>query len=346
MPSHSLKGCTEGSLELGLQGSSPACEYSGGVDVEEGLRRGREEKESEELDGHDFLAIVAGRKGLRSFLKEGLTGCGLGDLSQLLCHLFDVERGKCGFKHSKIKRSGGIFPLPETLAGLKSCGSDLRPNVAWLLLCINRSLNSFYGVEWSEAVEVTKAKQASVKSLAAYADEVSQWSEKFEGVRWESLMGTRTVDYNGDEVRVARFFRWENLEGALPEEVGKIRLEDVCELGTLDYILNFEKYLLPTEAQVYTRPPRVMVAEDSWEQVCSGLVAQGICDFMPIKDIFQVDGKPLLNGLFGVSKDEFKNGWEVYRLIMNLVPVNKLCRNLGGDISTLPTWAGMAPLFA
>ena len=31
------------------------------------------------------------------------------------------------------------------------------------------------------------------------------------------------------------------------------------------------------------------------------------------------------------------------RLIMNMVPVNKLCRNLGGDISTLPSWAGMTP---
>ena len=28
---------------------------------------------------------------------------------------------------------------------------------------------------------------------------------------------------------------------------------------------------------------------------------------------------------------------------MNMVPVNKLCRNLGGDISTLPSWAGMTP---
>ena len=28
---------------------------------------------------------------------------------------------------------------------------------------------------------------------------------------------------------------------------------------------------------------------------------------------------------------------------MNMVPVNKLCRNLGGDISTPPSWAGMTP---
>ena len=58
--------------------------------------------------------------------------------------------------------------------------------------------------------------------------------------------------------------------------------------------------------------------------------------------MYHVDGKPLLNGLFGVSKDEFQNGWETQRLIMNLIPVNRICRNLGGDLSTLPNWAGMA----
>ena len=54
-------------------------------------------------------------------------------------------------------------------------------------------------------------------------------------------------------------------------------------------------------------------------------------------------GQPVLNGLFGVSKEEFSGGWEVMRLIMNLIPVNRLCRNLGGDVSTLPSWSGMNP---
>lgn len=36
-----------------------------------------------------------------------------------------------------------------------------------------------------------------------------------------------------------------------------------------------------------------------------------------------MDGKLLLNGLFGVSKGEFDGSWEVMRLIINLVPVNQ-----------------------
>ena len=60
-------------------------------------------------------------------------------------------------------------------------------------------------------------------------------------------------------------------------------------------------------------------------------------------EVFHLDGRPVLNGLFGVSKDEFSDGWEVMRLIMNLIPVNRLCRNLGGDVATLPNWSGMHP---
>ena len=51
----------------------------------------------------------------------------------------------------------------------------------------------------------------------------------------------------------------------------------------------------------------------------------------------------LLNGLFGVEKNEEVGGIPVYRLIMNLVPLNALCQGLHGDISTLPHWFGMTP---
>ena len=103
---------------------------------------------------------------------------------------------------------------------------------------------------------------------------------------------------------------------------------------------NFEDYLLPAEARIYTKPPKVMVEEGSWEHICSGLLAKGICSLMPLDEVYHLEGRPVLNGLFGVSKDEYSNGWEVMRLIMNLIPVNRLCRNLGGDVATLPNCQG------
>ena len=52
--------------------------------------------------------------------------------------------------------------------------------------------------------------------------------------------------------------------------------------------------------------------------------------------------KPVLNGLFAVGKGEFENGIETQRLIMNLTPVNALCRPLAGDVGTLPAISGLS----
>ena len=140
-----------------------------------------------------------------------------------------------------------------------------------------------------------------------------------------------------------RSCRGENLEPALLQVIASIPLCEVCDLGTLVFITRFEGYLLPEDARVYTKPPRVMADESSWGEICTGLISKGVCVLLPHSKVFRVKSQLLLSGLFGVSKDEFVGPWETFRLIMNMVPVNKLCRNLGGDISTLPSWAGMTP---
>ena len=43
-------------------------------------------------------------------------------------------------------------------------------------------------------------------------------------------------------------------------------MTEVCELRILDYICNFERYLLAEDVRVYAKPPKVMVVEESWEQ--------------------------------------------------------------------------------
>ena len=104
---------------------------------------------------------------------------------------------------------------------------------------------------------------------------------------------------------------------SLPDGVGSIPLREVCELGTLDFVCNFERYLLADEARVYTKPPKVMVFEDSWEQICRGLLDARVCRLIPKSEVFHLNGQPLLSGLFAVSKEEMCGQWEVYGLIMN-----------------------------
>ena len=63
---------------------------------------------------------------------------------------------------------------------------------------------------------------------------------------------------------------------------------------------------------------------------------------MPVDDLFHVHGQGLLNGMFGVGKGGFVNGKETLWLIMNLIPLNRICRSVAGDVGTLPQISGMS----
>ena len=92
------------------------------------------------------------------------------------------------------------------------------------------------------------------------------------------------------------------------------------------------------------KPPRVLVHDDHWLEVCKGLIAKGVCVPIQEADIYCVEGAPVLNGLFGVPKDEEVGGIPIRRLIMDLRPCNLAAPALEGDVATLPSWATMGPL--
>ena len=80
--------------------------------------------------------------------------------------------------------------------------------------------------------------------------------------------------------------------------------------------------------------------------MCHGLVTSGVCVYIPEEEVFHTDSGPLLNGMFGVRKDEVSDqGHQIFRLIMNLIPLNGLCKPLSGDVDTLPAWSSMNPFF-
>ena len=60
------------------------------------------------------------------------------------------------------------------------------------------------------------------------------------------------------------------------------------------------------------------MADDQWPEVCRGLVSAGVCAYLPVEEVFDTGHGPLLNGLFGVSKEEWVGETEVFRLIMKL----------------------------
>eukprot|EP00438_Fugacium_kawagutii_P023415 Skav216598 [mRNA] locus=scaffold2855:145436:149216:+ [translate_table: standard] len=273
-----------------------------------------------------------------------LVGCRLADLGgkvfQLLLEVLPL-RGQPKGDGSE----SSLFPLPtsrgvllEHLPGL------VEHDIPWLLtICV--SLNSFYGCELFSERLPNQCQILCLQRLAADVMRLRNLNECVTAFDWDQFFSTRSIDYKGDEVKTARSFSWENIKPALPNEIGRVPLSEVCTLGAKHYVEHFDLYLKRYDQVVLPKAPRVMVPDESWAEVCQGLVSSGICTYLTENEVVQVGGKRLLNGLFGVTKDEWHEGHEVFRLIMNMIPLNSLAEPLKGDVETLPMWSLMTPYF-
>ena len=232
-----------------------------------------------------------------------------------------------------------LFPLP-----LEICKEVDPQRQAWLEAMVI-GLNELNGSAAGDAMVVSEAQKEVGRVLRSFLDRVWTWDEVVPTEGFGTYFDVKGVDYRGEEIRLARSFTWECIAPSLPQEVGTLQLEDFCSGGCLDYIRSFENYLVPPELQVLGRTPRIMVEEHAWDRVCQGLIESGICGVLPVEDLYTVSGRPLLNGLFAVGKNEFVNCREVCRLIMNLVPLNRLCRPIQGDTGTMPTIANFSSFY-
>ena len=244
------------------------------------------------------------------------------------------------------KDKTAIYPLPTSRECFLAVDQNLTTTeVAWIQ-CFTVSLNSLWGDDVFYDGLPRGYQRQCLEGIFVEVRRLCRLNTRVEVVNWSDFFKIRSVDYKGDEVKVARWFSWENISPALPREIGRVPLEALCSHGAKHYVTHFDQYLKPREEWGLLTRPRVMVEDASWGQVCQGLVASGVCCFIEEHEVFEMDQGPLLNGLFGVPKDErTESGTEIYRLIMNLVPLNSLCRPLSGDVDTLPTWSGMSPFF-
>eukprot|EP00438_Fugacium_kawagutii_P032712 Skav229132 [mRNA] locus=scaffold1875:29835:33416:+ [translate_table: standard] len=242
--------------------------------------------------------------------------------------------------------SKSLFPLPTSRSCYVELGLDFDDEgLSWLQsVCL--CLNSLWGEDLFYDGPMNAGQRQCLNGLARDVGRMCDIQETIPELSWGELFKVKSVDYRGEEVKVARYFRWSNVGPALPNDVGSVSLSEVCTLGSKQYVENFDMYLKDRSEWVFSKAPRVMVADEDWADVCTGLVRAGVCVLLEEHEVFNTGNGPLLNGLFGVTKDEFAaDGTEIYRLIMNLIPLNNLCRPMTGDIGTLPSWALMNPLF-
>ena len=214
--------------------------------------------------------------------------------------------------------------------------------VEWVLaICLG--LNSYWGGPIFNEGEITQSHCVILESFLHDVHRLFEIRDTVDEFNWADFFRSRTIDYKGEEVKTARSFCWANVGPTLPKEIGAVKLRDVCEQGCRFYVDHFPEFLKPVEDWPLVKNSRVMVSEQDWPEVAMNLVRAKVCKVIPESEVFKVRGVPLLNGLFGVEKGEERDGLPLYRLIMNLVPLNSLCLGLSADIAGLPHWLGMNP---
>ena len=236
---------------------------------------------------------------------------------------------------------GDVFPLP--LASALGLQGKFIPSTDALI----RALNLLYGTRTKLRTKEDNIRRKLTERTHGVVSNFSLLDQAMPQLDFHHLFQSKAVDYTGEEVQVARSFQWKMVEAAMPEAVGSLELEDFCGEGTLQYVRDFESFMLPAQDQRLGRTPAIMVEQRHWAEVCVGLLKRGVCRLMHVSSLHHIDGRPLFNGLFAVSKNETAvdcqgNSFEVCRLIMNLVPTNGCCRSLVGDTSTLPSVVGMS----
>lgn len=279
-----------------------------------------------------------------------LTGKKWNAAADLIGALFDSSYFLVSLLRGKaLSSGGGIFPLPTSYEVLVEASGGIFDPVIKVLSNVCKGLNSLYGCSEVEgplkAGSLSPSQVKIVSLLHGHCNNCEIWESRFPSMDWDSFFKTRKIDYAGDEVLIAKGFEWANVAPAIPSEVAMVDIRDVVRDGCLHYVTHFTEFLVPEESQTFTKPPKVMVSAEAWLGVCEGLLNSGICTVIPEDDVFRVQNKLLLNGMFAVSKNEWEGDIEVCRLIMNLIPLNNLCRSLSGDVATLPSWATMSPFF-
>ena len=105
-----------------------------------------------------------------------------------------------------------------------------------------------------------------------------------------------------------------------------------------EFLLHPERCLLADGAfDPPTLPGRVHIVAEDRIAIAEELVSRNICRWIDLEEVHVVQGKKLLNGMFRVSKPSLTDdGLPVLRVIMNLVPINKITHQLPGAVDSLP----------
>eukprot|EP00435_Cladocopium_sp_Y103_P044210 s1097_g12.t1 len=162
-----------------------------------------------------------------------------------------------------------LFPLP--LGDYDGVHLDMQPWVKAVLL----SLNALYGAGTVATNSPTALQKRVVEMVVVFLKRMWSWSETVPSCSFDELFKVKGVDYRGEEIKLAKSFDWRSIAAAFPPEVGTLPIEEFCTGACRDYVLDFERFLLPQDQRRLGRVPRTMVDEADWDEVCAGLLRVG-----------------------------------------------------------------------
>ena len=189
----------------------------------------------------------------------------------------------------------------------------------------------------------TKREERMIKGLYSAAEKRCKHDPQctVDAKSLDEEMASKRVGYNGDEISSCHSLTVEQVFPALPPEGHGGSIDALDWLGpcSRDFLLHPEKCLVdnPDLRKAFI-PGRVHIKKDEKLTIANELVRRNVCNWIRLSEVVEVNGRRILNGMFGVEKPTKTNsGKPILRLIMNLVPSNLILQQLKGKVGSLPS---------
>ena len=249
----------------------------------------------------------------------------------------------------------GAFPLPvEPSCEVyeKALRMDLAAFCCWIeaskmgesawQLVASAAMNQVAGK--GRAIPVRKPTALQARALSSIRSTIAgALGQDFELKRSrddaEKELSSRFMNYTGEEVPKMQVIGFKQVVAALPPEThaGSITATNLVSEGTRWFLENPLESLLPASTNGVKLQAKVHIHKGEEMKLCDVLVKRRICRWIPERDVLQIGGEKVLNGMFAVGKGTFlPSGEETQRLIMNLVPSNSVLRQAQGAVGELP----------
>ena len=240
---------------LGPQGSQPWHSIAGsqctelpvaGTGVEDG--KDGSPVAGDQLDSQCLQSRI--QRTLGSFLAGTSGALRVKDVSSAICDIMVfTEDSKMLCRPRSTAGKLDLFPLP---APNVTSAPDV-PHFSKLALAYG--LNSLGGLPVSSGARANPTASRVLKRLDGIVDSSRFLDEELpRQMDFQAFFATRSVDYCGDEIKLAKNLLWESIQPSLPNEVGLLHLRDFCHGNILHYVDHFEEFLISEDFSLGQTP--------------------------------------------------------------------------------------------